>query len=241
MGLLISQAVWWLPALAIIGIYAMARKYPVDWRFIAAAIGIFAIYSAAVFWLPQVPFFPQLDGSSHNWTGKIAAIAITLVMIAVTLRTSPSVTRRSLGLTLVQEEGSLKPALLATLAMIAFVVSLQAIGGDGKAPSTETLLYQALIPGIDEELLFRGLLFGLVAAALAKSGRPALLAGIAVTIVFALGHSFFWSADGPSFDPVALVYVGVLGSLLMFIRIRTGSLLIPVLAHNLTNVANQLA
>ena len=241
MDLIVSQAIWWSPALLLVSGLSLARGERVEWTWLAGAVVVLFVYSAAVFWLPKVDGFPEIAGAQYNWTGKIAAIVTTLVMIAMLLKSASPVTRETLGLTLRQREGSLRPAAIATAVMIAFVVLLQTLGGDGNPPSTETLIYQATIPGLDEEPLFRGLLFALLLAALAQWKRPALWAGIAVTIVFTLGHSLFWSAAGTSFDPVALVYVGVLGALLMYIRIRTGSLLIPVLAHNLTNVASQLA
>lgn len=241
MDLLVSQALWWVPVLLLLGALQFTGKGTVSWGWVGLSIIVFAIYSAAVFWLPLAPGFPQVEGAQYNWSGKIAAIATTLAMMAVALKVSPAITRETLGLTLRQEKGSLVPAFVATAAMVALVVLLQQLGGDSDPPTTETLLYQAIIPGIDEELLFRGLLLALIATALAGLRRPWLWAGVAVTIVFAFGHSFFWSADGSQFDPVALAYVAILGALMMFIRLRTGSILLPIVAHNLTNVASQLA
>jgi membrane protease YdiL (CAAX protease family) len=125
--------------------------------------------------------------------------------------------------------------------MVAFVAFLQLVfAQDGSNADAETLAYQAIIPGIDEELIFRGLLLALLAGALREFERGWMWAGIAVTIIFAFGHSIFWTPDGPFFDPVTLFYVTVLGALMMYIRLGTGSILLPILAHNITNVVNQL-
>ncbi len=241
MDLFISMAIWWAPVVVLAGILQAMGRGAVGWLWLAAAVAAFALYSVAIFYAPLIPGFPRIEGAQYNWTGKAAAIATTLAMMLVAMRASPAITRETLGLTLRQNAGSLRPALLATAAMIAIVVTLQLIGGDGQPPDAETLAYQAIVPGIDEELIFRGLLLALVATALAKWQHGWRWAGVFVTVIFAFGHSFFYMSEGSQFDPVALVVTGVLGGLMMFIRLRTGSIAIPILAHNLTNVANQLA
>lgn len=239
MDLLISQAIWWAPVVLLALALQLLGRGPIRWRYLAFAVIAFAIYSAAVFWLPAVEGFPHVEGAQYNWSGKIAAIITTLVMMLVARRALPDVTRATLGLTLRQNKGSLLPAAIATAAMVALVIVLQMLAADGPSYDTETLLYQAIIPGIDEELLFRGLLLALLAGAFAQTARQWLWAGIAVTVVFAFGHAFFYAGGGSQFDPVALAYVGILGALMMYIRLRTGSILIPILAHNLTNVVNR--
>ena len=99
--------------------------------------------------------------------------------------------------------------------------------------------------GLDEELFFRGLLLFLVSAAVVPLRRkpdPARFgwAAIIVTLLFTVGHSFFVSGGDIRFDPIIFAYVAILGALLMYIRVRTGSILIPVIAHNLTNVVGHL-
>ena len=241
MDLVLSMAIWWTPVALLLLTLQLSGKGAIAWGWLAAAIVAFALYSAAIFYAPDIPGFPRIEGAQYNWTGKITAILVTLAMMAVAIRSSKWMSRQNLGLTLRQNEGSLLPAALATGAMVAFVAFLQLVfAQDGSQADPETLAYQATIPGLDEELTFRGLLLALLAAACSRIEHGWRWAGIAVTIIFAFGHSFFMSADGPQFDPIALFYVTVLGGLMMFIRLRTGSILIPILAHNLTNVVNKL-
>ena len=240
MDLIISFAIWWAPVLALLIFLQLSGKGAVAWPWVGAAMAAFAAYSAAVFLLPQFGWFPHIPGSPYNWTGKIAAILCTLAMILAATRASPVMTNEALGLTLRQNAGSVRPALLATAAMVATVVALQLLAADGPQADLETLAYQATIPGIDEELLFRGLLLALLATAIGQMRHQWHWAGILVTMLFALGHSFFYSAQGSQFDPIALAYTAVLGGLMMFIRLRTGSILLPLIAHNLTNVVNKL-
>lgn len=240
MNLLISMAIWWMPVLLLLAGLQVSGKGKVDWRWIGAAIVVFATYSFVVFYAPSIPGFPSIEGSRYNWTGKAASIISTLIMILIATRTTNFVTRESLGLTLKQNRASLRPALVATAAMLALVVVLQLLAADGAQTDFDTLAYQATMPGLDEELIFRGLLLALVAGALSDWKHTWRWAGIAVTIVFAFGHAYFYKPEGSQFDPIALGYVSILGALMMFIRLRTGSILIPILAHNLTNVVNKL-
>lgn len=240
MELLISQAAWWLPTLVLALALQLFAKPSPHWSMLAGAFAIFAIYSGIVFWLPSVHGFPVIEGAEYNWTGKVAAIVTTAILLAIALKALPSLTAQDFGLTLEQREGSLRPSVIACAAMVGFVVLLQSLGGDGAAPSAETLAYQAIIPGIDEELMFRGALLGFLAAAFAPFEKRMIWAAIATTLIFTMSHSFVWTPGGATFDPVAFVYVAVLGGLLVFIRLRTGSVVLPILAHNLTNVANQL-
>ena len=241
MDVYISLLVWWVPVVVVAALLQAIGRGKVGWAFTFAAIIAFALYSTAIFHAPSIPGMPELEGLQYNWIGKIAAILTTLAMMFVAMRVSPAITRETLGLTLKQNEGSLRPALIATAAMVAIQVALQlAFGGGGEPPSTETLVYQAIIPGVDEELLFRGLLLALVAAALSTWQHGWRWAGAFVTLVFALGHSLLFAAEGVQFAPDALIYVAILGALMMYIRLRTGSILIPLIAHNLTNLVGQL-
>ncbi|NCQ47531.1 MAG: CPBP family intramembrane metalloprotease, partial [Sphingomonadales bacterium] len=139
---------------------------------------------------------------------------------------------------------SVGPALIAIALMIAFIIGLQMLANDGATLDTETLLYQATIPGIDEELMFRGLLLlGLSMAVTGKTwtlwGAPVGWAAILVTIFFALGHSIMVSDGEVQTIWIATIYTAILGSALMWIRLRTGSILLPIIAHNATNFVGQ--
>ena len=85
MDALISQAVWWLPVILLALVAWMRSGAMPDWKWLAAAIGIFAVYTAAVLWLPLIDGFPTIEGAQFNWTGKIAAIAATIAMTGVLL------------------------------------------------------------------------------------------------------------------------------------------------------------
>lgn len=54
-------------------------------------------------------------------------------------------------------------------------------------------------------------------------------------LLFGLAHGFSYGAEGFSADPVTLLLTAVPALLGVWLRLRTGSLLLPILLHNLGN------
>ena len=103
----------------------------------------------------------------------------------------------------------------------------------------ETLAFQATMPGLDEELAYRGLLFALLWKGLPSRRGRALSAAIVVIL--------FWLAHVIAIRGGAVHYVGLepdvlLASILfMALRLLTGSIIVTMVAYDLDNIANTLA
>jgi len=138
-----------------------------------------------------------------------------------------------MGFTAVQRSGSLRPALAVTgLALLLNLLLSRASGYRLQHVSLETWLYQASLPGLVEECLFRGVLLALLDRAFSARRR---LAGadfgygaLVVTALFGLLH-------GVRFGSLLGVWPPAL--LCLWLRARTGSLVMPVLGHNLWNLS----
>jgi len=245
LDIIFMLAIWWAPVLIIIGFLAMLGKIEISAPWLIASIAFYTIYVAAVFSGFHIPGFEAAFGDTqYNWSGKLLAIATSAVMVIATVKSSKDLSFADAGITFKQREGSVGPALIAIALMIAFIIGLQMLANDGTSLDTETLLYQATIPGIDEELMFRGLLLlGLSMAVTGKTwtlwGAPVGWAAILVTIFFALGHSIMVSDGVVQTIWIAMIYTAILGWALMWIRLRTGSILLPIIAHNATNFVGQ--
>jgi membrane protease YdiL (CAAX protease family) len=177
---------------------------------------------------------PISAGLHWNWLGKVLALAG-----AVLVWRRSGLSRDDLGLTMRQRAGSLLPAVIVVGLICAFAWTYEALRSDGNGLSTERLLFQAVMPGLDEELVFRGLLLAFLIRAFGNGGEPAgasiWWAGTAVTFLFAAGHGLFVADNAIRVDWHALVESGTIGAGLLWLRARTGSLVMPVLAHNLSN------
>ena len=240
-----TMAIWWTPIVILAILLVTTKKAVVSPVWLAVSIGIYAVYTGAIFSGIDLPGISGMfEDQQYNWSGKILAITASLVMIAAVVIPTQRLNLADAGLTLKQEKGSVIPSLIVMAGMIAFIVGLQLLANDGPNLDAETLIYQATIPGIDEELMFRGLL--LLTLSLAVSGQAWKLKGATIpwgavlaTLFFALGHSIFVQNGAIQADWVTLVITGLLGGALMWIRLRTGSIMLPIIAHNATNLANQ--
>lgn len=176
---------------------------------------------------------PDAIGGEWNWQGKLLALAATLAMAGLA-----GFGWRRCGFTLVQASGSLRAAMPAALLYAGFFAAI-ALAFPGDAGDTETLLFQSTLPGLEEELFYRGLL--LFALDQAFTGRTRLLGvdrgwgAVLSCLLFGLAHAFSFAADGFSFDAITMALTAVPALLGIWMRLRTGSLLLPVLLHNLGN------
>jgi membrane protease YdiL (CAAX protease family) len=174
--------------------------------------------------------FPAGD---RNWQGKLLALAATLAIAAL-----PMFGWRRVGLTLAQAPGSLRAALPVAALYCAFFVAL-ALVFPNEAPTNEELAFQLTMPGLEEEAFYRGLL--LFALYGAFTGRVRFLGvdwgwgAILSCLLFGMTHSFGFSDGQFSFDPLIMALTGLPSLLAVWLRLRTGSLLLPIIVHNFGN------
>lgn len=202
------------------------------WRWVAIALALFVAYDFALTrafrLLPSLP--PEAD---WNWFGKVLAISAMLAIASL-----PAFGWKRVGITWHQEGGWMLPVLVMLIA-VAPLVWLNV--ADGIEPSdAETIAFQLTMPGFDEELFYRGvLLLALNEAFRGKVrvlGAPIGWGGIVAIILFGVVHGIAWS-DGVTLDTEAMLWAGIPGVVLLWIRERTGSIVLPIVAHNLANGA----
>ena len=94
----------------------------------------------------------------YGWSGKLYSIffAVTLLFLV-----RPVLTREDVGFTPRQKEGSLLTASLVVLALAAWalVVGLNSPKGQ---PNIRLLIFLAVMPGLNEELIYRGYLLAIL-------------------------------------------------------------------------------
>jgi uncharacterized protein len=175
-------------------------------------------------------------GEQWNWSGDMVALA-SVLWVASMLARRAGLPWHEMGFTWAQRSGSLSPALWTSAAALALNTWVSSLDQFRLAPvPLETWLYQATLPGLVEEAVFRGVLLAVLDRALCARtrlfGAPIGWGGLIVTLVFVALH-------GVS----AGTLVGVLPPALLYLwlRAKTGSLLLPVAAHNLWNLSVYLA
>jgi membrane protease YdiL (CAAX protease family) len=207
------------------------------WKWLVAALVLNLAYQALLtrgFWMIPDPF-PAAD---WNWAGKLAAVAGTLLVMSL-----PAFGWKRCGMTLDQGPrwgGAF--VMFAGLSVLFFGLALS--GADGKPDDLETIAFQWTMPGLDEELFYRGtLLLALNEAFRPKAnvlGAPMGYGGLLTSVLFGLTHALGYEAGAVDFDLMTFAMTGVPAMLLLWIRERTGSLLLPVIGHNIANGASTL-
>ena len=213
---------------AIVGL-ADRRNFSVRWLAIAALL--VAINDALL--TRCYGLLPDLVGGAWNWQGKLIALAATIAIAAL-----PAFGFRQIGLTLSHEPGSLKAAAPVAIAYCAFFVVI-AMLFPADQPSTEDVAFQMTMPGLEEELLYRGIL--LFALDQAFRGRKQLLGmdwgwgAVLSSFLFGMAHAFGYSDGRFAFDPITMALTGIPSFIAVWLRARTGSLLMPIMLHNFGN------
>lgn len=214
---------------------ALFRKsFRVGW--FVAGLGLYVVYdfllTSGFSLLPD--FFP---GASWNWSGKLMSLAGMLVIAAL-----PGFGWRRAGLTLRQGPGWPVAALvLSGLAGLFFYLALS--GADGH-DDWETIAFQWTMPGLDEEVFYRGVF--LLAMNEAFTGRVRILGasigygGLIATVLFGLAHGLAFEKGALSFDAMSFALTGGPALILLWLREKTGSVLMPIIGHNIANGASTL-
>jgi membrane protease YdiL (CAAX protease family) len=165
------------------------------------------------------------------------ALAGMLIIAAL-----PMMGYRRSGLTLSQNSG-FKPALLALLVLSAICFYFAISGADGR-DDWETIAFQWTMPGLDEEVFYRGVL--LLAMNEAFRGRVSVLGaqigfgGLLTSVLFGLAHGLSFEEDAFAFNANMFLVTGIPSLLLLWMRERTDSVLLPIIAHNIANGASTL-
>ena len=174
-----------------------------------------------------------------NWIGKLASIATSLVAIRIL-----HLTRTEIGLVLPRGRTGWLASITGLAGGLILVISFVLVFGPNPIPDAETLAFQASMPGLDEELAFRGVGMALLARgypttrfALPVWALPVVMTSIPFTMVHVVNieHGHMGLQIG------AALYVLPMGLLLALIRVGSSSLVGCVLAHNATNVMGFLA
>lgn len=207
-------------------------------RLLALTLGCFVLSGAAV--TSAAPLHLP-DPGVWNWTGKAVSI---LCMWSLVLFL-PALKPARVYATWEQKEGSALPAILMVCVLCVVQIAMQVAFHNTETLSRETLAYQATMPGLDEELVFRALLLGMidflcpgrVRVMGAALGWGALFSSVAFGFIHAL---FVVKGYTIHFDWVGFVISFGFGLGFAWIAERARSILWSIVAHNAINVAGVL-
>lgn len=223
--------------LALIVLAAVLLRRMPQPRYVAIALTGLALALAALFVDPLHPWTHAL-GLHWNWGGKLfSTVVIVGVMAACPATFAEMGVKASLG-------RGLGAALICLGVMCGLDWGVSFAFADGFAmPDLEPLLYQATMPGINEELVYRGFGMAMIDRAFGDLrvdvlGAPIGFGAVLTSLFFGIQHGSGFAHGHFMVDAPTVALTGALGFLLAWMRARTDSLAAPMIAHNLVNVGH---
>lgn len=213
---------------------ADCRQFSLGWLAVAAVL--VAVNDACL--TRAYGLLPDIVGGEWNWQGKLLALCVTIAIAA-----SPPFGLQQSGFRLRQKPGSLNSAIPVAALYCSFFLVL-ALAFPSSGGNAEEVAFQLTMPGLEEEPFYRGIM--LVALDRAFTGRVRFLGvewgwgAVLSCILFGLAHAFGFSAGRFVFDPMVMVLTALPAVIAIWLRLRTGSLLMPILLHNFGNSLSML-
>ncbi|MGE5251499.1 MAG: CPBP family intramembrane glutamic endopeptidase [Bacteroidota bacterium] len=168
------------------------------------------------------------------WSGKLYSVLLVLGLLW--LAPFP-VDREQVGLTLRQKEGFFLPASLVILALAAWSLLVGIHSPKGQL-NFGVLAYLALMPALNEEVVYRGFLLAVLNRLMPPRhnlfGAQIGWGAIVTSLLFGLLHGLWLDNDlAVQLDVIALRNSAISGFIFAWLRERTGSLALPMLAHGM--------
>jgi membrane protease YdiL (CAAX protease family) len=98
-------------------------------------------------------------------------------------------------------------------------------------------MFQLIIPGIDEEIMYRGVLLGLLMTCIKdKICFKNYIGILIIAILFGFIHAFqLNTVYSINFDWIYFLQTSFFGFVLGWVTIKSRSIVLPIIAHNLSN------
>ncbi|MFD2939424.1 CPBP family glutamic-type intramembrane protease [Flavobacterium notoginsengisoli] len=210
-------------------------------------VAFFILYFLADIFLQQygkVVFPLDFIGLKFNWSGKILSLILGLIVIFSVSKEE----RIKIGFTSkANSKTQLKFGLLFFLGFTLFdFVFKMILFPKGGTFDLETFLFQATMPGLTEEIAFRGISLWLLNKAFAPKWKYRGIefgwSFVIITVLFGVGHGMVLDQDlHLKFDIITIVYLTLISSLSVgVLRCFSGNLIYSVLGHNTINLINAI-
>ncbi len=222
-------------------LFALPALFRRETRGWVPLVFVIALLDSFATLLPVIDKHLQFPDVTWNWAGKVFSIG-AMLLVSILLIATRRLTAGDFGLTLRQAPGTGRALLTVILPYLIVLAALAlTLFGNDKPPAHETLAYQATMPGLAEELSYRGVQLALFnrmfAGRLRLLGAEMGYGAIAVSVVFGLLHGIgFDKSLHLQVSMFTIAMTGFIGFILAWLRARTGSLALPVIVHNLTNL-----
>ena len=174
-----------------------------------------------------------------NWSSKFYSIVFALILI---FPLKSIITPNEIGLRLKQNKKSIQFSLISILVIFIIASTIGILSKNGPF-DIKTLLFLLIMPGLNEEIIYRGFLLGFLNKIFDRKfkllGTNFGWGAILTSIVFALLHGFNLTNNYQlHFDYITIILTGTYGFIYALIRERSGSLVFPIISHSTADFFN---
>ena len=235
-GIYNQVIVEWGLFITLIIIPIIIYKNKVNWKWVAIAIGVFFLHKIILF-LGVEGIYPDMIPGRYNWEGKITAIIFLLLCASILFPKKSD----EWGFKLSQKGDAQKAGIVTTIFTALISTALAWFYFNGiKEGETSDWLYQLSMPGLDEEFYYRGIMLLILDKAFLKKWKFVKVnwswGAIIMVSMFYFTHVVHVDSNWNTVVIWGDFLPGVYGLLLMYIRLATGSLVLPVILHGWINV-----
>jgi len=212
----------------------MKKKTKINLQRILIFTLVYIVYYMLISIPNEVSFFDFIK-SRWNWDGKI----IGIIWAVVSYYLFKNYFLENNYFTIKQNKNGFKHALVAGICIVVLSTVIWFLSGDSDF-NIDTLTFQLTLPGIDEELIFRGILLGLLMTSMKNNiFNPSILL---TSILFGFMHALSISDNySLNFNSIYFIQTGFAGYIWGWITVKSKSLLLAILSHNFSNFFGTLS
>ena len=205
---------------------------------VLTAFAVFFLINGILTHLPLEFENLNIFKSQWNWSGKTLGVIGSIIFVLLYKKFS----LKDYYLTTKQDKGFLKTGILIVVAVLIFQSALGFFTGSSKPWNLETILYQLTMPGIEEEIAYRGIMLGLLVQVLNPQRWSFIHPAILVTaLLFGMAHGLVLNESFRlSFRMFPFFNTMLLGLVWGWITMKSGSIILALISHNLGNVVQNL-
>ncbi|MBV1775393.1 CPBP family intramembrane metalloprotease [Burkholderiaceae bacterium DAT-1] len=201
----------------------------------ASYFSLFIGLDAVITNLPNIIPACVLWHGDWNWSGKLYSLIWSILALRVF-----GLSAVSAGLTFRQR--NIRASLITLAISVPWGLSLGWLFNPSR--SLETLIFQATMPGIAEEIALRGIAPALLLGLFRQHDPSDKMPWIAIlisAIMFGCWHALGYANGSFSFEIMAFAFTTIGSIPLGWLRFKSGSVLFPILVHGTATVAFHLA
>jgi len=198
-------------------------------------IVIFIFVFLAYEFIIKLPWHFELFNFIHskwNWDGKLMGVLFGLISFMLFKKQFQNYNY----FTLKQDKENKNKVFWVSGGVVVLATIIWYIFGKTDF-NIETLAFNLILPGIDEEIIFRGILLGLLMSILKENVLSIINPSVLITsILFGFIHALkLNSHNSINFDTIYFFQTGLAGYAWGWITVKSKSILFAILSHNFSN------